>query len=321
MKIEFEKWFLSFHGPPPHFWPASRSRPNDPPRAVPLPRPSPPRALASFFPRARVRVRPRQACRAAWRAHAVDADRVASCGPREHAPRPFSSPIAPILPALLIFLSHAASLPRPAPSSARAALATAAPPAKLAAGGPPSPTIMRTSLRLALRHPVLAAGSPFEQGKATLSGFAAVGHGAAALDLAVERASPFLLYPLESPSRVRHLLADPVRAPSCPVVAGNGRRPAGSCRAAMAPGTPAWRGRLPSALCWARLALGHSPEQGLRSFPSAWLLRPKAIVGQSFSWAGPVVIGKMFSVFLLLFGKRNTLENVCVLIFAPKMVK
>jgi len=179
---------------------------------------------------------------------------------------------------------------------------------------------MRTSLRLALRHPVLAAGSPLEQGKATLSGFAAVGHGAAVLDLTVERASPFLLYPLESPSRVRHLLADPVHAP-CPIMAGNGRRPAGSCRAAMAPGTPAWRGRLPSALCWARSALGWSPEPGHRSFPSARLLRPKATVGQSFSWAGPVVIGKMFSVFLLLFGKRNTLENVCVLIFAPKMVK
>jgi len=126
----------------------------------------------------------------------------------------FQALAAPLLPAFLIFLSHAASLPRPAPSSARAALATAAPPAKLATGGPPSPTIARTSLRLALRHPVLAVGSSLEQDKATMSGFAAVGHGAAALDLAVERASPFLLYPLESPSRVRHLLADPVRAPS-----------------------------------------------------------------------------------------------------------
>jgi len=233
----------------------------------------------------------------------------------------FQAPVAPLLPAFPIFISHAASLPRPAPSSARAALATAAPPAKLAVGGPPSPTIVRTSLRLALRHPVLAVGSPFEQGKATLSGFAALGHGAAALDLAVERASSFLLYPLESPSRVHHLFVDPVRAPSCPVVASNGRRPAGSCHAAMAPGTPAWRGHLPSALCWARSALGQSPEPGRRSFPSARLLRPKATVGQSFSWAGPVVIGKMFLVFLLLFGKRNTLENVCVLIFAPKMVK
>ena len=172
------------------------------------------------------------------------------------------------------FLSHAVSLPCPAPSSARAALATVAPPAKLATGGPPSPTITRTSLRLALRHPVLAAGSPFEQGKATLSGFTAVGLGAAALDLAVERASPFLLYPLESPSRVRHLLADPVRAPSCPVMAGNGRRPAGSCRAAMAPGTPAWRGRLPSALCWAR-----APSRAVAPFP------PLGYSGRKRPWA------------------------------------
>ena len=27
LKIEFEKLFLSFNGPPPHFWPTSRSRP------------------------------------------------------------------------------------------------------------------------------------------------------------------------------------------------------------------------------------------------------------------------------------------------------
>jgi hypothetical protein len=38
-------------------------------------------------------------------------------------------------------------------------------------------------------------------------------------------------------------------------------------------------------------------------------------------WAGPVVIRKMFSVFLLLFEKRNTLKNVCVLIVAQKLVK
>ena len=79
--------FLSVNGPPPHFGPAKRSWPNDPPRAAPLPRPSPPRALVPFFPRAHVRVRPRQARRAAWRAHAGDAGRVASRGPRKHARR------------------------------------------------------------------------------------------------------------------------------------------------------------------------------------------------------------------------------------------
>jgi len=138
-----------------------------------------------------------QACHVAWRAHAGDAGWVASRGPREHAPRPFSSPAAPLLPAFLIFLSRAASLPRPAPSSARAALATAAPPAKLVAGGPPLPAIEHTSLRLAPRHPVLAAGTPFEQGTAASRILAAVGHGAAALDLAVEGLPPSLLYPLE----------------------------------------------------------------------------------------------------------------------------
>ena len=44
---------------------------------------------------------------------------------------------------------------------------------------------------------MLVAGSPFEQGIATLRVFAAVGHGAAALDLAVEGLPPSLLYPLE----------------------------------------------------------------------------------------------------------------------------
>ena len=38
-----------------------------------------------LLPPARVRVRPRQACRAAWRAHAGDAGRVAFRGPRKQA--------------------------------------------------------------------------------------------------------------------------------------------------------------------------------------------------------------------------------------------
>ena len=109
----------------------------------------------------------------------------------------FQAPAAPLLPALLIFLSRAASLPRPAPSSARAVIATAAPPVKLVAGGPPLPAIEHTSLCLAPRHPVLLAGSQFEQGTSTLRVFTAIGHGAAALDLTVEGLPPSLLYPLE----------------------------------------------------------------------------------------------------------------------------
>ena len=48
----------------------------------------------------------------------------------------------------------------------RVAIATAASPAKFAAGAPPLPAIKRTSLRLAPRHMVLATVTPFEQGKA-----------------------------------------------------------------------------------------------------------------------------------------------------------
>ena len=168
MKIEFEKWFLSFHGPPPHFWPASRSRPNDPPRAAPLPRPSPPCALASFFPRARTRPTasgtPRRVASACRRRRPSGVP----WPPQASAPRHFQATAAPLLPALLIFLSRAASLSRPAPSSAHAAIATVAPPAKLAAGAPPLPSIEHTSLCLAPRHLVLTAGTPFEQGIAVL---------------------------------------------------------------------------------------------------------------------------------------------------------
>ena len=103
-------------------------------------------------------------------------------------------------------------------------------------------------------------------------------------------------------------------------MAGNGRRPARSGRTAMAPGTPAWRGRLASALL-GQVGLGLEPRARPSPFPFARLRRPKAAVGQSFPWAGPVVIGKLFSVFLLLFGKRNTLENGCVLILAPNLLK
>jgi hypothetical protein len=111
---------------------------------------------------------------------------------------------------------------------------------------------MRTLLRLTLRRPVLASGAPFEQGRASLSGFAADGHGTSALDLAVERASPVLLSPLEPHSRVRHFLVDPVRAPSRPVVAemAVGRWQPPRCRDTENAGV-AWRGRSPP-----RLSLG-----------------------------------------------------------------
>ena len=40
-----------------------------------------------------------------------------------------------------------------------------------------------------------------------------------------------------------------------------------------------------------------------------------------FPRAGPVVIGRFRFSFLLLFGKRNDLENVCILKFAPNLLK
>jgi hypothetical protein len=44
-------------------------------------------------------------------------------------------------------------------------------------------------------------------------------------------------------------------------------------------------------------------------------------MGQAAPLGGPVAIRNFFSVFLLLFEKRNGLENGCVLIFAPNQVK
>ena len=194
--MEFEKVFISFNRPPPHFWPISRSQPSDPHAPAPSPWPSPPRALSSFSLRARTRP-----TASGTPCHVASACRRRRPGgvpwnPQASAPRCFQATAAPLLPALLIFLSRAASLPRPAPSSARAAIATAAPPAKLAAGGPPLPAIEHTSLRFSPRHLVLTAGTPFEQGIAALRVFTAVGHGAAALGLAVEGLPPSLLHPL-----------------------------------------------------------------------------------------------------------------------------
>ena len=154
----------------------------------------------------------------------------------------FSSHRSSASPSTSHFLSRAASLPRPAPSSARTVIATAAPPAKLAADGPPLPAIEHTSLRLAPRHLVLAAVTPFEPRYSGLRVFTTVGHGAAVIGLAVEMLPPFLLHPIVLHARVHHLLANPARTPACLNMAGNGRWPADSARAAVASRTSAWRG-------------------------------------------------------------------------------
>jgi len=54
-----------------------------------------------------------------------------------------------------------------------------------------------------------------------------------------------------------------------------------------------------------QVGLGPETRAGPSPLPSARLLRPKAAVGQSFSWAGPVVIGKMFSVFLFIIWEEK----------------
>ena len=62
--------------------------------------------------------------------------------------------------------------------------------------------------------------------------------------------------------------------------------------------------------------------------PSQAAALPLRSVAQAESGRGPVVPTgrpssnrKMNFGFLLLFGKRNTLENVCVLILAPNLLK
>jgi hypothetical protein len=195
-------------------------------------------------------------------------------GPHERMLHSFSMPLDSA-PHCLLHFSHSRCISSLAPHRALA-LPTPppSPPVKLVAGGPPSPTIARTLLRLTLRHPVLASGSLFEQGRASLSGFTAVGHGAAALDLAVERASPFLLSPLESPSRVRHPLADPCtlcRAWSWPATAVSSLS---RCRGALDAGVAA-SPRPPLG----QVGLGPEPEPGRLAFLPARLLRPKAAMG------------------------------------------
>jgi hypothetical protein len=133
-----------------------------------------------------------------------------------------------------------------------------------------------------------------------------------------EGAFSLLLSPFESSCWVRLPLADPTCTLPCPV-ASNGRRPAalaavGAVGAAVAvsPSAP---------LCGPSRHWVGALARPSRPSPLD-LLRPKAVVGQSvFVGRSSSNNKKMFYVFLLLLEKRNTLENVCVLIFAPKLVK
>ena len=119
------------------------------------------------------------------------------------------------------------------------------------------------------------------------------------------------------PARIRQLLANLRRSPACPDPAGNGRRPAG--RAA-----PLWRLGAGMAFTSAELghvAVGRSPCQA-----AALSLRSDR-AGRVWPWAswfpraGPVAIGCFIFSFSLLFEKRNDLENVWILKFAPNLLK
>jgi hypothetical protein len=89
------------------------------------------------------------------------------------------------------------------------------------------------------------------------------------------------------------------------------------CRGAMGAGTAV----SPLAPFWAKSALGRSPSRAVSPFSPLDLLRLKAAMGQSVPVGRPSLIRKVFSVFLLLLEKRNTLENVCILIIAPNLMK
>ena len=151
--------------------------------------------------------------------------------------------------------------------------------------------------------------------------FATVGHGAAVIGLAVETLPPSLLHPIVLHVWVRPLLVNPARTPACSDLADNSHRPAGSARAAVASGTPVWRGSFASAELGQD---GRGPKPRARPPPF-----PFARSAQAENGRGPVVpTGRpssnrknTFSVSLLLFEKGNTLENVCVLILAPNLLK
>ena len=85
----------------------------------------------------------------------------------------------------------------------------------------------------------------------------------------------------------------------------------------------AWRGaawRLASAEL-GQDGRGPKPQARPPPFAFARLRRPKLAVGQLFPRAGPVVIGKIDFSFLLLFGKRNTLEKYLYTHFGSKFVE
>jgi hypothetical protein len=154
--------------------------------------------------------------------------------------------------------------------------------------------------------------SPIEPSRAALGVSSAADHGAAVLGLAVVGASPLLLSPFWSPSHVRLPLADPC-APR--------RALSWSATAAgpLARRHERWCGRSLPPPCWAELDLGPAGRvRPARAFLPL-LLRPKAAMGQAVLVGRPSSNKKILFYFLLLFEKRNSLENDCVLIFALKL--
>ena len=94
---------ISFNGPPPHFWPISRSRPSAPHRGRPSPRPNPrPRAVFSHPGRADASDRVRHA---APRGERMPATPAGWCpvAPVSTCLTHFQAPATPLLPAFPIF--------------------------------------------------------------------------------------------------------------------------------------------------------------------------------------------------------------------------
>ena len=63
-----------------------------------------------------------------------------------------------------------------------------------------------------------------------------------------------------------------------------------------------------------------APSQAI-AFPSARLLRPKAAVGQSFPWAGPVVIGKNVFGFSFIISEEKYFGKCLCTHFGSKFVE
>ena len=150
--------------------------------------------------------------------------------------------------------------------------------------------------------------------------FATVGHGAAVIGHAVETLPPSLLHPIMLHVQVRHLIANPACTPACPDMAGNSRWPAGSARAAVASGTPAWRGSFASAEL-GQDGRGPKPRARPPPAPSLGLRRPKVAVGQLFPRAGPVVIGKIRFRFSFIIWKEKYFEKCLCTHFGSKFVE